>query len=55
MVDFQFRTEPATVESIVAQGISDSIGCRYVVDDVVKAQTVPHEVDAFIVCPLKAA
>ena len=41
--------------SIVAQGDSDSIGCRFVVDGVVKAQSIAHEVDAYTVCLLKAA
>ncbi len=41
--------------SIVAQGDSDSIGCRFVVDGVVKAETIAHEVDAPAVCPVKAA
>ena len=41
--------------SIVAQGDSDSIGRRFVVDGVVKAETISHEVDAFTVCLLKAA
>ena len=39
----------------MAQGDSDSIGCRFVVDDVVKAETIAHEVDASAVCLLKAA
>ena len=41
--------------SKVAQGDSDSIGCRFVVDGVVKAQSIAHEVDASTVCLLKAA
>ena len=40
--------------SIVAQGDSDSIGCRFVVDGVVKAAR-SHEVYAFTFCVLKAA
>jgi hypothetical protein len=43
------------VGSIVAQGDSDSIGCRFVVHGVVKAETISHEVDAFTVRRLKAA
>jgi hypothetical protein len=39
----------------VAQDDSNSIGCRFVVDDVVKAETIAHEVDAPAVCLLKAA
>ncbi len=41
--------------SIVAQGDSDSVGCRFVVDGVVKAATIAHEVDTPTVCLLKAA
>ncbi len=41
--------------SIVAQRDSDSIGCRFVVDGVIKAETIAHEVDACAVCLLKAA
>jgi hypothetical protein len=43
------------VWSTVAQGDSDSIGCRFVVDGVVNAETIALEVDASTVCPLKAA
>ena len=52
---FQFRTGPATVGNIVAQGDSDGSGCRIAVDGVVKAETISHEVTAFIFCRLKAA
>ena len=48
------RTGPATVGSIVAQGDSESIGCRFVVDGVVKAETIAHEVGASTVCPMQA-
>ena len=41
--------------SIVARGASDSIGCRFVVNGVVKAETLAHEVDGSTVCLLKAA
>jgi len=50
-----FATTHATsVGSIVAQGDSDSIGCRIVVDGVVKAERITHEVNAFTFCVLKA-
>jgi len=39
----------------VAHGDSGSIGCRLVVDVVMKAEAVSYEVDAFAVCLLKAA
>jgi hypothetical protein len=43
------------VGNIVAQGDSDSIGCRIVVDGVVKAARISHKVNAFTFCLLKAA
>jgi hypothetical protein len=43
------------VGNIVAQGDSDSIGCRIVVDGVVKVARISHEVNAFTFCLLKAA
>jgi hypothetical protein len=39
----------------VAQGDSDSIGCRFVGDGVAEAETIAHEVTAATVCLLKAA
>jgi hypothetical protein len=39
----------------VAQEASNSIGCRFVVHGVVKAETIAHEAGAFTVCLLKAA
>ena len=39
----------------MAQGDSDSIGCRIMVDGVVKAEKIAHEVNAFTFCLLKAA
>jgi hypothetical protein len=39
----------------VAQDDSDSIGCRFVADGVVKAGTIAREVDASTICLLKAA
>jgi Mycobacterium membrane protein len=48
-------TLPSVVGNIVAQGDSDSIGCRIVVDGVVKAERITHEVSAFTFCLLKAA
>ena len=38
MADFQLRTGPAAVTSIVTQSDSDSVGCRIVVDGVVRRQ-----------------
>jgi Mycobacterium membrane protein len=48
-------TQAAVVANIVAQGDSDSIGCRIVVDDVVKAERITHGVSALTFCLLKAA
>jgi nitrate reductase NapE component len=48
-------TSPAVMGNIVAQGNSNSIGCRIVVDGVVKAEKVTHEVNAFTYCVLKGA
>jgi hypothetical protein len=48
-------TLPSLVGSIVAQGDSDSIGCRILVDGVVKDEKITHEVSAFTFCLLKAA
>jgi Mycobacterium membrane protein len=55
VADFQFMTGPVIVGTIVAQGDSDSIGCRVVVDGVVNAETIPHEVNAVTFCLLRAA
>ena len=48
-------TAATAVGSVVAQGDSDSISCRIVVDGVVKAEKITHEVNAFTFCLLKAA
>ena len=46
-----FATTSATsVESVAAQGDSDSIGCRILLDGVVKAERTSQEVGAFISC-----
>ncbi len=51
-----FATTAATaVGSVVAQGDSDGIGCRIVVDGVVKAERTTHETSAFTFCTLKAS
>jgi hypothetical protein len=43
------------VGNIVAQGDSDTIDCRIVVDAIVKAARIWHEVNALTVRPVKAA
>jgi hypothetical protein len=48
-------TQAAVVGNVMAQGDSDSIGCRIVVDGEVKAERISNEVNAFTFCLLKAA
>lgn len=53
---FEFAITAATgMRSVAAQGDSDSIGCRIVLDGVVKAEKVTHAVSAFTSCTLNAA
>ena len=51
----EFPITTAAVGSIAAQGNNDSIGCRILVDGVVKDEKITHEVSAFASCLLKAA
>ena len=52
----EFAITAATgIGSVSAQGDTDSIGCRIVVDGVVKAEKITHEVSAFTSCMLKAS
>jgi hypothetical protein len=53
-VNFAF-TKPAVAGSIVAQGDSDSIGCRIIVDGEVKAERISNETNAYTYCLLKSA
>jgi Mycobacterium membrane protein len=46
-------TEATAVGNVVAQGDSDAIGCRIVVDGVVKAERTAQETNAFTFCSLK--
>ena len=46
---------PAVVGNVVAQGDSDSIGCRILVDGQVKAERISNEVNAFTYCRVKGA
>jgi hypothetical protein len=48
-------TQAAAMGSLTAQGDSNSIGCRIVVDDEVKAERISNAVNAFTFCLLKAA
>ena len=52
----EFAITAATgVGSVSAQGDSDSLGCRIVLDGVVKAEKITHEVSAFTSCMLKGS
>lgn len=48
-------TEASGLGSLLAQGDSDSIGCRIVIDGEVKAEKISNQVNAFTSCLLKAA
>jgi Mycobacterium membrane protein len=48
-------TKATAMGSIVAQGDSDSIGCRIIVDDEVKTERISNEVNALTFCTLKSA
>jgi hypothetical protein len=48
-------TKAAVMGNLVAQGDSDSIGCRITVDGEVKAERVANEVDAYTFCVVKSA
>jgi hypothetical protein len=43
-------TQPAVVANVVAQGNSDSIGCRITVNGEVKAERTVNEVNAYTFC-----
>jgi hypothetical protein len=52
----EFEIGSATaVASIIVQGDSDSIGCRILVDDEVKADKTSNQTNAFASCMLEAA
>jgi len=48
-------TKPTVMGNLVAQGDSDSIGCRITVDGEVKAEHISNEVNAFTFCVVKSA
>ncbi|OBJ69820.1 MmpS family protein [Mycobacterium sp. 1274756.6] len=48
-------TQTTAVGSLMAQGNSDSIGCRITVDHEVKAERTSHKVNALTYCLLKSA
>lgn len=45
----------AVMGNLVAQGDTNSIGCRILVDDVVKAERISNEVNAYTFCLVKSA
>ena len=45
----------ADMGNIMAQGNSDSIGCRITVDGIVKAEKISNEVNAYTYCLVKSA
>jgi hypothetical protein len=52
----EFAVTAATgIGSVAAQGDSDSIGCRILLDGVVKSEKVTNEVSAFTSCMLKGS
>jgi Mycobacterium membrane protein len=53
-LEFPLGTASA-VGSVVAQGDTDSIGCRILVDDEVKTEKTSNQVNAFTSCLLKSA
>ena len=48
-------SKPAVMGNLVAQGDTDSIGCRITVDGEVKAERVSNGVDAYTFCVVKSA
>ncbi len=48
-------TSATAIGNIAAQGDSDSIGCRIVLDGVVKTEKITNEVGAFTSCMLKSS
>ncbi|MBV8964851.1 MAG: transport acessory protein MmpS, partial [Mycobacteriaceae bacterium] len=43
-------TEPAVFLNVVAQGNSDSIGCRILIDGVVKDERTVNTTNAYVYC-----
>ena len=48
-------TKPGAMGNLMAQGDSDSIGCRITIDGEVKAERISHEVNAYTFCLVKSA
>lgn len=47
-------TQPGAFSNLVAQGNSDSLGCRILVDGVVKDERIVNEVNAYTFCLVKS-
>jgi transketolase N-terminal domain/subunit len=45
----------AMMGNLMAQGNSNSIGCRITVDDVVKTERISNQVNAYTFCVVKSA
>lgn len=48
-------TQPGAFANLVAQGNSDSLGCRITVDGEVKDERIVNEVNAYTFCLVKSA
>lgn len=48
-------TQPGAFSNLVAQGNSDSLGCRIIVDGEVKDQRIVNTVNAYTFCLVKSA
>ncbi|WP_276043198.1 MmpS family transport accessory protein [Mycobacterium palustre] len=48
-------TQPGAFSNLVAQGNSDSLGCRILVDGEVKDERIVNEVNAYTFCLVKSA
>ena len=48
-------TDPAVSPNIVAQGHSDTLGCRITIDGELKAERISHEMNAYTFCFVKSA
>jgi hypothetical protein len=48
-------TQPGAFTNLVAQGDSDFLGCRIVVDDEVKDERIVNAVNAYTLCLVKSA
>ena len=48
-------TQPGAFTNLMAQGDSDFLGCRIIVDDEVKDERIVNEVNAYTFCLVKSA